>query len=54
MAGGGPGASGKNLLIRPGHHAVSVPGKMSLPVGKGTRFRIESPGGGGWGAAEES
>ncbi|HKM91459.1 MAG TPA: hydantoinase B/oxoprolinase family protein [Candidatus Acidoferrales bacterium] len=48
LAGGGPGARGKNLLIRRGRKRT-LPSKTSLHVEIGDVLRIESPGGGGWG-----
>jgi N-methylhydantoinase B/oxoprolinase/acetone carboxylase alpha subunit len=48
MAGGGPGASGRNTLVRDGvEHAL--PGKTRIDLHAGDRLRIESPGGGGYG-----
>jgi 5-oxoprolinase (ATP-hydrolysing) len=48
LAGGQPGASGRNL-----HNETEVGGKASFDVQPGESFRIETPGGGGWGAPEE-
>ena len=48
LAGGAPGARGKNLLIRRGRKRA-LPSKTSLHVERGDALRIESPGGGGWG-----
>ncbi len=45
LAGGGPGASGRNLL-----DGAELPGKISLEVEAGQRLTIETPGGGGWGS----
>jgi len=44
-AGGGPGAPGRNLL-----NGQELPSKVSLTLAAGDRLRIETPGGGGWGA----
>ena len=44
LAGGEPGAMGRNLLNR-----VAVPGHAVLEVVAGDRLRIETPGGGGYG-----
>ncbi len=55
-AGGGPGRSGANVLVLAGEER-RLPGKASLQLAAGDRIRIETPGGGGWGApvgAEES
>lgn len=49
LAGGEPGQTGRNLLIRAGE-AIELPGKVSLEAEAGDILRIETPGGGGWGA----
>jgi 5-oxoprolinase (ATP-hydrolysing) len=46
LAGGGPGASGRNL-----HNGQEVAGHAVFEVAVGDRLRIETPGGGGYGAA---
>jgi N-methylhydantoinase B len=48
LAGGEPGASGKTVA---NVHGVeeSLPGKFTRELPAGSRLRIESPGGGGWG-----
>jgi N-methylhydantoinase B/oxoprolinase/acetone carboxylase alpha subunit len=46
LAGGGPGQPGKNLL-----NGRELPAKTSFGVEAGDRLRIETPGGGGYGAA---
>jgi N-methylhydantoinase B len=48
LAGGGPGATGKNILAR-GSRRSSLPGKTNIDLKAGDRIRIETPGGGGWG-----
>jgi N-methylhydantoinase B/oxoprolinase/acetone carboxylase alpha subunit len=50
-AGGPPGACGRNTLIRDGVE-TPLPGKVRLTLRAGDRLRIESPGGGGYGAPE--
>jgi len=51
LAGGAPGACGRTTLL--GRDRVQeLPGKFSLYVPAGTVLRIETPGGGGWGASE--
>jgi 5-oxoprolinase (ATP-hydrolysing) len=45
QAGGAPGASGRNL-----HNDRDVGGKASFEVAEGDVVRIETPGGGGFGA----
>jgi N-methylhydantoinase B/oxoprolinase/acetone carboxylase alpha subunit len=47
-AGGDPGASGRNVLIRDGVEEL-LPGKVSRLLRPGDRLRIETPGGGGYG-----
>lgn len=44
LAGGEPGAPGRNLL-----NERELPGKVALEVKAGDLLRIETPGGGGWG-----
>lgn len=46
--GGQPGKTGKNLLIRNGT-VIPLPSKTVLPLERGDKVRIETPGGGGWG-----
>lgn len=45
LAGGDDGAPGRNTL-----NGGALPGKCSIVVVAGDRLRIETPGGGGWGA----
>lgn len=51
LAGGGPGAMGRNLLRRADGRTVELPAKVSLTVQAGEQLTILTPGGGGWGAA---
>jgi len=48
LAGGQPGALGRNRLIRAGS-AQDLPGKFTLDLQPGDVLSIETPGGGGWG-----
>ncbi|WP_456451122.1 hydantoinase B/oxoprolinase family protein [Hydrogenimonas sp.] len=48
---GGPGARGRNLLVRAGKPFV-LGSRVQLTVQKGDRVRIETPGGGGYGKIE--
>jgi N-methylhydantoinase B len=48
LAGGMPGACGRNVLIR-GRRARELPGKITLDMHPGDRLRVETPGGGGFG-----
>jgi N-methylhydantoinase B len=51
LAGGSPGERGRNLLISE-KDTRELRGKCNLHVEPGTRLRIETPGGGGWGVPE--
>ncbi len=51
LAGGKPGSPGKASVIRISGSTEDKPGKFSARLKKGERIRIESPGGGGWGAS---
>jgi N-methylhydantoinase B len=59
LAGGGPGAAGKNRLRpaagKPGGrpHVVTLPSKTVFSAPSGSVLRVETPGGGGWGAEEK-
>ena len=48
LAGGAPAAPGKSTIIRE-KAEEDLPGKCTRELKAGTRIRIESPGGGGWG-----
>ena len=48
LAGGSPGARGRNTLLHGGMRQ-GLPSKISLRVERGDVLRIETPGGGGWG-----
>jgi len=50
LAGGGPGAPGRNTLRRAGTGLEEVlPSKVQLKVQAGDRLTLETPGGGAWG-----
>ncbi len=49
LAGGKPGATGKNLLIRAGGETVVLPSCAAEQVEAGDEIVIETPGGGGFG-----
>jgi 5-oxoprolinase (ATP-hydrolysing) len=49
LAGGGPGACGRNQLTLPDGSAQELPGSTELQVAAGALLRIETPGGGGYG-----
>lgn len=50
LAGGGAGAAGRNTLLRPDGSTVDLGARAEVSVQVGDRVRIETPGGGGWGA----
>lgn len=52
VAGGEPGAPGRNTVIR-GDVSEVTGGKVSLNLRAGEKLRIESPGGGGYGAPDD-
>ena len=49
--GGAPGASGRNQVHRANGEVETLPAKARLTLHPGDRLRIETPGGGGYGAA---
>jgi N-methylhydantoinase B len=49
LAGGGPGALGRNTLIRADGTTEDLGARAQVDVGPGDRVRVETPGGGGWG-----
>jgi N-methylhydantoinase B len=51
LAGGGPGASGVNSIVR-GNRKTKLPAKTNVDVKAGERISIETPGGGGWGKSQ--
>ena len=52
LAGGGAAQAGRNVLDRDGaEHEISA--KAELDVRQGDRLRIDTPGGGAWGATSE-
>ena len=48
LAGGGPGATGQNIMIRHGKRK-RVASKTNMRIAAGDRLVIRTPGGGGWG-----
>jgi N-methylhydantoinase B/oxoprolinase/acetone carboxylase alpha subunit len=48
--GGQPGGRGRNTLIRKNGEEERLPAKVRLELAAGDRLRIETPGGGGFGA----
>lgn len=51
LQGGQPGATGRNALISSGQE-TPLPGKVTVDLVPGDILRIETPGGGGWGAGK--
>ena len=50
LAGGADGLPGRNILYRTDGSVEELPSKFTRRVHPGDRLRIETPGGGGWGA----
>jgi N-methylhydantoinase B len=50
LAGGQPGACGRTILVRASGAVEPLPGKCNVRAQAGDVIRIETPGGGGWGA----
>jgi N-methylhydantoinase B len=51
LAGGGEGAAGAAWVVKADGVEGRLPGKCSCTIEAGDAIRIETPGGGGWGAA---
>jgi N-methylhydantoinase B len=52
LAGGADGAPGRTVIVRRDGSEEEIAGKTSVRLRAGERVRIESPGGGGWGARD--
>ena len=50
LEGGGPGLTGRNWIVRAGGEVDPLPDKVTLDLRPGDAIRIETAGGGGWGA----
>lgn len=50
VQGGSPGASGRNQILRADGTIETLPAKARIELHPGDRLRIETPGGGGYGA----
>jgi N-methylhydantoinase B len=50
LAGGASGAPGRDVIVRSDGTEVPIPSKTRVALAAGERLRIETPGGGGWGA----
>jgi N-methylhydantoinase B len=53
LHGGQPGATGRNTLLGRDGSETELPGKFTRRLEAGEGLRIETPGGGGWGALDE-
>jgi 5-oxoprolinase (ATP-hydrolysing) len=51
LAGGAPGACGRNRLRHADGGTEELPGTVEIPVAAGDTLIIETPGGGGYGPA---
>jgi N-methylhydantoinase B len=49
LAGGRPGAAGRNTRVRPDGSEEALAAKGTWTLAAGERVRLETPGGGGWG-----
>ena len=49
LAGGEPGHSGRNVIVRRGGQTEELPSKFTSRVDAGDIVSIQTPGGGGWG-----
>ena len=49
LAGGAPGACGRNVLRHPDGSTEDIPGTAEFAVAAGDTLVIETPGGGGYG-----
>ena len=52
--GGEDGRCGRNLFLRKNGPALNLGGKNEIQAQPQDRFRIETPGGGGWGQVKDS
>jgi 5-oxoprolinase (ATP-hydrolysing) len=52
LAGGLPGAPGRNRVIRADGREEELAGKCRVDLGVGDRLVVETPGGGGYGAPD--
>ena len=53
MAGGEDGRCGRNLFLLNNGPTLNLGGKNEILAQPGDRFRIETPGGGGWGVIKK-
>ncbi len=52
VEGGEPGAVGRNVIVRADGREERAPSRGSFALAEGESLRIETPGGGGWGAPQ--
>ncbi|HEU5004111.1 MAG TPA: hydantoinase B/oxoprolinase family protein [Actinomycetota bacterium] len=50
LAGGQPGAPGRNVLLRAGGEEEELPDKVTRELHRGDVISVRTPGGGGWGS----
>lgn len=53
LQGGQPGQPGRNDLIRATGEVVELPAQASVQLAAGDQLSLETPGGGGWGKAQD-
>ncbi len=53
LAGGQPGRGGRNVVVRPDGTEHDLPGKATLDLEAGHTLSLRTPGGGGWGEADD-
>jgi 5-oxoprolinase (ATP-hydrolysing) len=54
LAGGSPGACGRNYVLRRGGGVEELGTTASVELAAGDRFVIETPGGGGYGSTRDA
>ena len=54
LAGGEAGRCGRNLLLKPHQSEELLPGVAQVEIQAGEALRLETPGGGGYGAPGEA
>ncbi len=53
LAGGSPGASGRNSVVRSDGHVEELAGHCAVELAPGDRLSVETPGGGGFGRPDD-
>jgi N-methylhydantoinase B len=54
LNGGADGVPGRTVIVREDGSEEELPGKTSTRLKRGERIRVETPGGGGWGAPADA